>query len=109
MVVLITTGSLEEAERLSRILLQQRACACANLVPNVLSLFRWEGEAQADEEILLIAKTTQDALCELKRIVLAHHSYDVPEIVALPVVEGNDAYLDWVRTEVSTGGVSDSG
>lgn len=98
---------MEEAERLSRILLEQRLCACANLVPDVRSVFRWEGQTQTDDEILLIAKTTLDALDAFKRVVVAHHSYDVPEVVALPVVGGNDAYTDWVRAEVAAREVPD--
>ena len=92
---------MEEAERLSRILLEQRLCACANLVADVRSVFRWDGQTQTDDEILLIAKTTLDALGAFKRVVAANHSCDVPEIVALPVVGGNDTYLDWVRAEVA--------
>ena len=92
---------MEEAERLSRILLEQRLCACANLVADVRSVFRWDGQTQTDDEILLIAKNTLDALGAFKRVFAANHSYDVPEIVALPVVGGNDTYLDWVRAEVA--------
>jgi periplasmic divalent cation tolerance protein len=99
MVVLITTGSLEEARRIADVLVQQRKAACVNIVPQVSSMYRWEGRIQEDEESLMIVKTRAELLPEVVDSVRAAHSYEVPEIIALPVAGGNQDYLDWLGRE----------
>jgi periplasmic divalent cation tolerance protein len=99
-VVLMTTGSQEEAERIANALVKEMLAACVNVLPGVTSVYRWEGEVQRDQEWLLVAKSTRQALEDLVRRVQALHSYDLPEVVALPVVGGNQAYLRWIDGEV---------
>jgi periplasmic divalent cation tolerance protein len=99
-VVLMTAGSQEEAERIARTLVTEMLCACVNVVPGVTSVYRWEGKVQHDQEWLLIAKTRHDVLEELITRVQALHSYDVPEIIALPVTDGSKAYLRWLDGKV---------
>jgi periplasmic divalent cation tolerance protein len=95
-VVLITAGSREEAERVASALLESRLAACVNLLPGVTSLFWWEGKIERAEEVLLLVKTRRALIPPLLDQVRAVHSYDVFEAVALPVVAGSPAYLRWL-------------
>ena len=97
--VLVTAPDRDVAERLASALVEERLAACANLLPGVTSVFRWEGEVQRAEEVLLILKTTEDRLDALTARVEDLHPYDVPEVLALPVRRGNDAYQAWVVGE----------
>lgn len=99
-IVLITTGSQEEANHIAETLVAEMLAACVNVVPGVTSIYRWEGEIQHDHEWLLIAKSHRDVLDNLVRRVQALHSYDVPEVIALPLVGGSEAYLHWLNQEV---------
>jgi len=98
--VFVTVPDVEVAERLGRTLVDERLAACANIVQDVLSVYRWEGEVRRDSEALVIMKTTADGLAALEARAIELHPYDVPEVLALPVVGGHGPYMDWVRTEV---------
>lgn len=100
LVVLITAGSQEEAEHLARCLVDEMLAACVNVVPGVISVYRWEGEIQRDQEWLMIVKTEREVLDNLVQRVQALHSYDVPEVIALPLVGGSEAYLHWISGQV---------
>ena len=84
----------------SSLLIERRLAACVNVLPGVISVYRWEGELQRDEEWLLVAKSTRQVLDDLVRCVKALHSYDLPEIIALPIGGGSEAYLRWIDGEV---------
>ena len=99
--IFITTGSADEARQVARALLEQRKVACVNIVPGIDSLFWWEGEVDSARENLLIAKTKASLLPEVIKLVKETHSYDVPEIIALPIIGGNQDYLDWIEKSVS--------
>jgi periplasmic divalent cation tolerance protein len=99
-VVLMTAGSQEEAERIANTLVADMLAACVNVVPGVTSIYRWEGKVQRDQEWLLVAKSRHDVLDLLVRRVQGLHSYDVPEVIALPLVGGSEAYLGWIDREV---------
>ncbi|MFC2019988.1 divalent-cation tolerance protein CutA [Chloroflexota bacterium] len=99
-VVLITCSSSGEAERISRALLEGKQVACVNNMPGVSSLFWWQGSLDSSQENLLIAKTRATRLPEIIRLVEEIHSYDVPEIIALPIIGGNQDYLDWIDSIV---------
>jgi periplasmic divalent cation tolerance protein len=101
-VILMTAGSREEAVLIAQDLVWQGLVACVNIVPGVTSVYRWEGEVQQDQEWLLVAKSRYDILNALTARVQAIHSYDVPEIIALPLTGGSEAYLNWVDQEVQT-------
>jgi len=101
LVVLITAGSQAEADRLAAALVGERLAACANIVPGITSVYRWEGEVKRDQEWLLVVKTELRALDDLERRVRALHSYDVPEIIALPLVGGSEPYLEWLDASVA--------
>ena len=99
LVVLITAGSYEEAHKIADALVGQRKAACVNIVPQINSFFWWEDKIEEDKESLLLVKTRAelfpDVVNEVKRI----HSYEVPEIIALPIVDGNPEYMAWLEKE----------
>ncbi len=96
-IVLITASSREEAAKIAEMLVNERLAACVNIVPEIRSLFFWEGKTQEAGETLLICKSRQALLERLITRVKAVHSYSVPEILALPVIGGSQEYLEWVR------------
>lgn len=98
-VVLITASSEEEGAALSQVLVESRAAACVNMLPGVQSLYWWKGERESAREVLLIAKTRASLVPRVVELVKQHHSYTVPEVVALPVVGGNPDYLSWLAGE----------
>lgn len=81
--------------------MEERLAACVNILPAMQSLYRWEGKIVEEEEAVLIAKTTADALSALRERVCELHSYTCPCIVALPVLSGHEPYLAWIRTETA--------
>ena len=102
-VVLITTGSKEEADRIANTLVAEMMAACVNVIPGVTSVYRWEGEVQRAQEWLLVVKSRIEVLDDVIRRVKALHSYDEPEIIALPLAGGSDSYLRWIDNEVHGG------
>lgn len=100
-VVLVTTSSEEESHRIATILLEQRTAACVNVIPKVASRYWWQGKLESAAESLMIIKTREALLGELIDSVKKAHSYSVPEIVALPILGGNQDYLDWVGQEAA--------
>jgi periplasmic divalent cation tolerance protein len=95
-VILITVASREEAERIARRLVEDRLAACVNIVPQVRSLFIWQGKFSQEDEILLVVKSRRARFRELATTVKQLHSYSVPEIIALPILVGSSDYLRWV-------------
>ena len=100
--LMITCPSREEAERVARALVEARLAACVNILPNVRSIYWWEGKVEEGDEVLLLVKTRLDLVGELARRVRSLHSYEVPEIIALPIVAGSDDYLRWVDSSLAT-------
>jgi len=99
-VLFITTDTAEEARQISQVLLEQKKAACVNIIPGVNSLFRWDGKVDSARENLLVVKTKASVLDEVIKLVKKAHSYDVPEIIALPIIGGNKDYLDWIGESV---------
>ena len=99
-VIFITTGTHEEANQLAEVLLKQRKAACINILPGVSSRFWWEGQLHSDQESLLIVKAKASLLDEIVGLVKEVHSYDVPEVIALPIIGGNPDYLEWIGKEL---------
>lgn len=100
-VVLCTIGVADDAERLARELVERRLAACVNLLPGMVSIYRWKGRVERDEERLLVIKSNAARFEELKAAVVALHPYEVPELIALPVATGHEPYLAWLRESVS--------
>lgn len=99
-VVLTTCGSLEEARTIARALVERQLAACANIVPQVESVYRWKGEVETATEWLLVIKTTVDAFDRLRDALNELHSYEIPECVELAIEDGNAAYLEWIGESV---------
>jgi periplasmic divalent cation tolerance protein len=100
-VVVTTTDSADEAERLARGLVEARLAACVQIVGPVRSAFRWEGSVSVETEWQLVVKTAAARVDELSAWIAAEHSYDVPEVIAVPVVGGYGPYLRWVTDETA--------
>lgn len=98
--VVLVTAPADAAPDLARQLVERRVCACVNVVPKVRSIYRWEGEVQEESESLLVIKTTAAAFSALETAIAALHSYDVPEILALPAAAASGAYAQWVKSNV---------
>ncbi len=96
---LVTASSEEEAKKIARVLVEKKLAACVNIVKEVQSVFRWKGELSEENEVLLIIKTKSRQFKNLEDEVKKLHSYDVPEIIALPIVSGSKGYLFWLDSE----------
>jgi periplasmic divalent cation tolerance protein len=107
-VVLITAGSREEALRLAEMLVGARLAACVQVLPEIESIYHWQGRIERAPEVLLLVKTTAAHFAELEREVRALHSYETPEIVALPITAVSTPYLEWLTGAVQrqTGALS---
>ena len=97
-VVLITTSNKQEAEKIVQHVLNDKLIACANIVGPVTSIFRWSGNFERAEEYLVLMKSRKDLFERLVEAVKTTHGYEVPEILALPIVEGSADYLEWLRS-----------
>ncbi len=98
-VVYVTCADQAQARRIGQAAVTARLAACANIVPVVQSVFRWEGEVQAADESLCLLKSRKACLAELVALVKAEHSYELPCITVLPIVDGDPAYLRWLAEE----------
>lgn len=98
-VILVTAGSETEAEIIARALVEEQLAACVNILSPVRSIYRWEGKIADDREWLLVIKTRAERFSAVEARVKALHSYQVPEVIALPIVQGSDAYMRWLLEE----------
>src|SRR4051794_18118948 len=99
-VVLTTTGSHEEAKKIANTLVKIKLAACVNIVPNVESVYRFQGKLETSGEFLLIIKTTADAFERVRDAIKNLHSYDLPECIAIKISDGSTQCLDWIKAEV---------
>ncbi len=99
-VVFITAKDITEAKKISDQLLEKKLIACANIIEGVESVFRWQGKIDQAKETLMILKSKQSLFKKIVKTVKAHHSYEVPEVIALPIVDGNPDYLKWIDESV---------
>lgn len=100
MVVLITAKNFSEARKISQGLLKEKLIACANITREVHSFFWWQGKIDTAREVLLILKTKRRLFPKIVQVVKSLHSYDCPEVIALPIVDGNKDYLQWIEDSV---------
>ena len=100
-VILITAADTGEAQRISGVLLEEKKAACVNVISGVNSLFWWDGKLDSAQESLLVVKTKTSLLPEIINLVKREHGYDVPEIIALPIIGGNPDYLEWIDSSLS--------
>ncbi|NBO63719.1 MAG: divalent-cation tolerance protein CutA [Acidobacteria bacterium] len=99
-IVLTTVADPEEGRRLARVIVESRLAACVQILPPVLSVYRWESRLEESSESLLVIKTLQSLYAELEMTIRAAHSYQIPQILALPIVAGLPDYLDWLANSV---------
>ena len=99
-VVFVTAPDQDQARNIADAVLNARLAACVNIVPQLRSLYWWEGKIQDDTEVLCIMKTTRDKFAALAEAVRAAHSYEVPEIIPLPIVDGHEPYMKWIHENV---------
>jgi periplasmic divalent cation tolerance protein len=95
-VVLVTAKDKQEAEKITQSLLKERLIACANIVTTVTSFFHWSGKIDRAEECLIVMKSRSDLFAQVVEQVKGSHSYEVPEILALPIIDASTTYLDWM-------------
>jgi periplasmic divalent cation tolerance protein len=100
-VVLVTAPNADKAVEIARALVELRLAACGNVIPTIRSIYRWQGKVEDGAEAMLVLKTSRDRFAALREKVIALHPYEVPEILELPVGEGNPAYLAWIAESVT--------
>jgi periplasmic divalent cation tolerance protein len=99
-VVLMTASTQEEGVRIARTLVEEELAACCNVIGSVTSIYRWQGKVEEAQEVQVLIKTFAERFNALRQRVVELHSYDVPELIALPITEGLPEYLDWMRESV---------
>jgi periplasmic divalent cation tolerance protein len=103
--VLVTTGARDDAERLGEALVVERLAASCSIVPSVHSVYYWEGQLHREHEALLLVKTLGSRVHEVEEFVKAHHSYELPEILQVPIEGGSSPYLNWLEKQVAKPGL----
>jgi len=97
-VILVTVKNRSEANKIVKKLVGDQLVACANIIGDVKSIFWWEGKVDQAKEVLLILKSKKSLFLKIKKAIKSLHSYSVPEIISLPIVDGNEDYLNWIKT-----------
>lgn len=105
-IVFSTCPSREEGKRIAKALVEERLAACVNVIDGIVSIYRWHGTVHEGDETMLVVKSRRDLLARLQERLASIHSYEVPEAVAMPVVDGLPAYLEWMDRELDPPGNS---
>ena len=100
-IVLTTAGSEDEARKIAHHLVEQKLAACVNIVPQIESIYRWQGRVESSREWLLLIKTTAEKVANVSEAVSELHSYDVPECIAIPIEDGSPEYLNWLAESLN--------
>ena len=98
-VIYITTGSINEAKKIGRTLVEEKLVACSNIISPIRSIYSWQGKICDDKEALMMLKTKKELFKQIIKRVEELHSYDVPEIIAIPIIDGSSKYLSWINEE----------
>jgi periplasmic divalent cation tolerance protein len=99
-IVLSTAGSQDEARKIAQHLVENQLAACVNIIPQIESIYRWQGKMESSAEWLLLIKTTQETFPAVRDAIRHLHSYDVPECISVVIEDGSAAYLDWIAQSV---------
>ncbi|MFA6988845.1 MAG: divalent-cation tolerance protein CutA [Candidatus Gastranaerophilaceae bacterium] len=100
-VILSTISNINQAKKIAKKLVEEKFAACVNIVPKIISVYSWQNELCEDEEVLMIIKTRQELFEQTKNCILSNHPYAVPEIIMLPVINGLESYLNWIKSETN--------
>jgi periplasmic divalent cation tolerance protein len=100
-VVYSTIGDIVDARRIAKILVEEQLVACVNIIPNIESIYRWEGKIDTDSEVIILAKTRDENIKKTIERIKSIHTYDLPDIIVMPVVGGLKEYLDYIHNETS--------
>lgn len=100
--VFCSCSGIEEAEKIARALVERRLAACVNIISGVQSLYRWQGNVETAVECLMLVKTSRSRFDAIRDSIRQLHSYEVPEILAIPVTNGSQAYIDWIAESVTS-------
>jgi periplasmic divalent cation tolerance protein len=100
-IIYCTASSEGEGEQISAALVEKKLVACCNIIPDVKSIYQWKNKVESANEVLLVLKSTVNLIPEIKKVITDQHSYDVPEIIAVPVVAGSQEYLEWIKESVT--------
>jgi periplasmic divalent cation tolerance protein len=98
--IISTCGSAEEASKIAYHLIDKKLAACVNISAPVRSIYRWQGKVEESPEVLMLVKTRRDLLDAVRKALEGMHSYQLPEVIALPIVDGSEAYLLWLEGEL---------
>ncbi|MBI5182560.1 MAG: divalent-cation tolerance protein CutA [Nitrospirae bacterium] len=96
-VIFVTTGTIDEARKIGKTLVEERLIACVNIIPLIESIFYWQEKVCNEKEALMIIKTRKPLIDDIIKRVISIHSYSVPEIIALPIISGSEDYIKWVK------------
>jgi len=102
-VIFITAGSMNDGEKIARALVEDRLAACCNIIPGIQSIYRWKGQVNQDQEVLLIVKSVVERIEDIKKRVRELHAYEVPELIVLTISDGLQDYLQWIEKETAPG------
>jgi periplasmic divalent cation tolerance protein len=102
LVVFSTSETEEEARTIARALVEGQLAACVNIVPGLHSVYRWKGAVEEASEVLLIIKTSRTLFGQVRAVIERIHSYELPEVIALPIVDGSERYLEWLSSALAT-------
>lgn len=97
--IFCTTSSIEESKKIAHALVENKVAACVNIIPKIISIYKWQEKINEDEEFLLVIKSRKHLFKNIRRIILNLHSYEIPEIVMLPIKKGHKEYLSWIKKE----------
>ncbi len=101
-VIFSTAGNAEEASRIAEQLVSDRLVACVNIIPGIQSIYWWNNGVQTDQEVLMVMKTEKARYQDVERVIKSLHSYEVPEIISLPLENGFEGYLKWIENAVKS-------
>lgn len=99
-VVLCTCPADDTASDIASLLVESGLAACCNIIPDVQSIYKWEGEIEMNEEVLMMIKTTEAKYPQLEQVIKAHHPYELPEIISVSIKTGLPGYLDWIKNSL---------